>query len=101
MSENANRRDFLKGAVAAGAALGAGKVMWASRAQSASPGRVIGANDKINLGIIGVGGRGAYLARQFSSYGEKTGACKIVGVADVYAKRKNEAGKLYNCEAYL
>ena len=101
MRHNVNRRNFLRTAAAAGAALGTGRGLLARPAQSAAAGRVIGANDKINLGIIGVGGRGAYLARQFSSYGEKTGTCKIVAVADVYAKRKNEAGKLYGCEAYL
>src|SRR5262245_30458671 len=96
MSENVNRRNFIKSAVAAGATLGAARSVLAQ-----STGRVIGPNDKIQLGIIGVGGRGAYLARQFSTYGEKTGACKIVAVCDVWAKRKNEAGQRYNCESYL
>ena len=45
-----NRRDFVKTAVAAGAALSA-----LSRSASVNA-RVIGANDQINVGVIGVGG---------------------------------------------
>jgi predicted dehydrogenase len=101
MFEHLNRRDFVKGAVTAGAALGGARSALARPSKSASTGRVIGANDKINVGIIGVGGRGAYLARYFNSYGEKTGACKIVAIADVWTKRKNAEAKRYNCDGYL
>jgi predicted dehydrogenase len=98
MPENVNRRDFMRTAAAAGA-VGATGNLFARSAKSA--GRVLGANDKINLAIIGVGGRGQYLARQFSDHGARTGACQIVAVADVYAKRKNETAKQYQCDGYL
>src|SRR5436190_14905968 len=51
------RREFVKSAVGAGVALGVGG--------SAAPAgaRVLGANDRINVGVIGVGGRGRYLLR--------------------------------------
>jgi predicted dehydrogenase len=96
-----NRRDFVKSAVAAGGALSGAGALLAKPGRSVASSRTIGANDKINVGIVGVGGRGAYLARYFSQYGEKTGACKIVAVADVWARRKNEESRRYNCDGYL
>ncbi|MCX6626393.1 MAG: gfo/Idh/MocA family oxidoreductase, partial [Candidatus Solibacter sp.] len=54
-----------------------------------SGGRVIGANDRINLGVIGCGGRGRYDADAFSAFGKKNNnACQIVAACDVYEKRK-------------
>ena len=51
------RREFVKSAVGTGVALGVG-------GQAAPAGaRVQGANDRINIGVIGVGGRGRYLLR--------------------------------------
>src|SRR5262249_18290639 len=97
MSENVNRREFVKGAVA----LGAARNLMARGAKATSTARAIGPNDKIQLGIIGVGGRGAYLARQFTMHGEQHGSCKIVALADVWAKRKNQHAKTYNCDGYL
>ena len=47
-----NRRDFVKSAVGAGAAI---KVFGRAPAVS---GRVLGANGNINVALIGVGGRG-------------------------------------------
>jgi len=49
-----NRRAFLRDGIAAGA--GAGLAF--SRVTASSYGRVIGANDRVNLGLIGCGGRG-------------------------------------------
>ena len=34
-----------------------------------STGRVVGANDRINIGVIGCGGRGRYDADAFSRFG--------------------------------
>ena len=62
---------------------------------------MIGANDRINVGVIGVGGRGSYLANQYASIGEKTNACKVVAVADVYEKRKRAAAEKHKCDGYL
>ncbi|MDQ6662848.1 MAG: Gfo/Idh/MocA family oxidoreductase [Acidobacteriota bacterium] len=101
MSENnsVDRRGFLKTAAGVGATLGIANNLLAGR--PAKAGRVIGANDKINLGMIGQGGRGSYLSRQFSAYGDKTNACKIVAVCDVYEKRKRAAVERTKADGYL
>ena len=100
MSEPVNRRDFMKSAAAVGTTLGAARNAF-GKSSKAVTGRVIGANDKINLGLIGVGGRGGYLAREFTRYGEKTGAAKIVAVCDVWERRKREAAEMYKADGYL
>jgi len=51
------RRDFIKSAVAVGVTLGAAKNIQPQSGSKASPGRVIGASDKINVAVIGVGAR--------------------------------------------
>src|SRR5208337_5081760 len=95
--DSVNRRDFMvKTAVVTGA-FGAAKELFAKPARAAATGRVIGSNDRINVGIIGVGGRGSYLAGQFAMIGNKTDACKIVAVADVYEKRKRIAAEKHKC----
>lgn len=73
-----SRRGFMEG-VAAGFA---GALM--------SPARVLGANDRIRIGIIGPGARGKQLMRSAL-------ACpntQIVGAADVYTRRLEEAKQL-------
>ena len=50
------RRDFLKTASAAGLSLGIAGSALAGRGVKMSN-RVIGANDRINIGVIGLGGR--------------------------------------------
>src|ERR1700733_12413593 len=85
-----DRRDFLRKASAvsvalgtAGAALGKGTKSSSAR----SSGRVLGANDRITVGVIGVGGRGTYVGNTFAALGEKDNSCQIVAVADTYQKR--------------
>lgn len=95
-----NRRDFMKRAAQAGAALSVAGSAFAARPGKAG-GRVIGANDKINIGVIGVGGRGAYLAREFAGIGERNNGCKIVAVCDVWQKRVTENKQKYQCDGYL
>ncbi|MBM3737330.1 MAG: gfo/Idh/MocA family oxidoreductase, partial [Acidobacteria bacterium] len=82
MSEVVNRRTFLVGAGAAGSALAA-----RPSSKAASAARVIGANDRINVGLIGSGGRGSSVARQFVRAGKDGANCQIVAVCDVYQKR--------------
>lgn len=90
MSSNFDRRDFLRQAGALGAALGsAGSVL--AKSVSKGSGRVIGANDRINLGIIGVGGRGTGDSIIFSRIGAADNTCQVVAVADCYQKRVNAA----------
>ena|ERR1051326_1255113 len=102
MSES-NRRDFIRTASGASLALGmAGSALAARGGKAVSSGRVIGANDRINIGVIGVGGRGSYVAQTFQTYGEKNkNACQIVAVCDVYEKRKREAAERLKAKGYL
>ena len=97
-----NRRDFVKkGATGLGAALVVAGKAFAAKPARAAGGRVLGANDKINIGVVGVGGRGSYLAREFNSIAERDNDCKIVAVCDVWEKRKREHAERYKCDGYL
>ena len=92
-----NRRSFLKGAVSAGASLG----LAGSLAAKGSAQRVLGANDRINVGVVGVGGRGTYVAKKFAEIGKADNSCQIVAVCDVYQKRVTENKQFHNCDGYL
>ena len=77
MSNN-TRRDFIK-KTAAGAAFLA----------SASA-RVLGANDRVRVGMIGVGARGQDLLKQLLA----VKSAELVAVADIYSRRLEEAERL-------
>ncbi|MCZ2076952.1 MAG: Gfo/Idh/MocA family oxidoreductase [Bryobacterales bacterium] len=64
-------------------------------------GRVLGANDRINVAAIGVGGRGTYVARTFAKAGQGPANAQIVGVCDVYQKRVDENKEFHKCDGYL
>ncbi|MBV9940401.1 MAG: Gfo/Idh/MocA family oxidoreductase [Acidobacteriaceae bacterium] len=101
-ADHFDRRDFLKrtGGLSAGA-------MLASKAFSkantkVNPSRVLGANDRINIGLIGCGGRGSGDAASFKMYAdENNNACQIVAVCDVYEKRKRAQAEKYNAKGFL
>jgi predicted dehydrogenase len=80
------RRDFLAGAAAAAAALTIVK-----------PGSVHGAEaaNKLELGLIGCGGRGKWIADLF----EKNAPFKVVAASDYFADRANDAGNRFNVPA--
>jgi predicted dehydrogenase len=106
------RRRFVKIALEAGAA--AATLAKAPAAAS----RILGANDRINVGVIGVGSRGRYLLRWVMDVGGQTPAvpppgprpevapkppdpalaARVVAVCDVYAKRRKAAAELAECE---
>jgi predicted dehydrogenase len=86
-----NRREFVKGAAALGLA---GQVKAAGR-------RAVGANDRVNLALIGAGSRGSWITRKFARIGQQENPAQIVAVCDVYQKRVNENRQLYNCDGYL
>jgi predicted dehydrogenase len=97
-----DRRDFLKTVGATGLTLGTANAAFAGKSASKTSGRVIGANDRINIGVIGYGGRGEHVAGQFAKYAEAhNNACQIVGVCDVYEKRKRAGAAKYNVKGYL
>ena len=72
---NETRRDFIK-KTAAGAAL-----------LAAVPARVLGANDRVRVGMIGVGARGQELLKQILAVKN----AELVAVADIYSRRLDEA----------
>ncbi len=77
--QNTSRRSFIK---AAGIGIAAGMTAREYRAFGAE-----GANDQVNVGIIGVGGRGSSLLR----WARKKDGVKFVAVCDVYVKRRKKA----------
>jgi len=78
---NISRRQFLKGTVASGA----GVVLTGREATA----RVLGANDKIGIGVLGSGGRAQYLMDLFN---ENPGV-EIMAVCDVYEPHREKALK--------
>jgi len=98
-NQSFDRRDFLKTVSATGLALGAAKSAFG--AQSTQSGRVLGANDRINIGVIGYGGRGEYVARKFARVGKENNSCQIGAVCDVWEKRKRKGADLYQVKGYL
>jgi predicted dehydrogenase len=96
-----DRRDFLRrtGSMGAGVALAA--KAFAKTGNKMNPSRVIGANDRINVGLVGCGGRGSSDANSFAKYGQdNNNACQIVAVCDVYAKRRREQAERHNAKAF-
>jgi predicted dehydrogenase len=74
-----DRRDFI------------GKVAMGTAAFLAfPPARVLGANDRVRVGIIGVGGRGQELLKQVLQVPN----AELVAIADVYTRRQEEAKQL-------
>src|SRR3954469_10844949 len=72
LKNRVSRRDFSRAALAT-AAVG-------SIAAPASGGRIIGANDRVNLGCIGVGNRGVQVLDAFCAHPD----ANVVALADVY-----------------
>ncbi len=103
MSNNpVDRRDFLKTAAGVGATIGAARALMGAKGPSKASSRIVGANDRINVAVVGVGGRGSYLAGKFAKFGEENpNSCQIVAVCDVYEKRKREAAEKHNVKGYL
>src|SRR5262249_45117400 len=65
-------------------------------------GKVLGANNQIHIGIIGVGGRGRDLLNWVMKTGEQPNTpAKVLAVSDVYGKRLREAKEKASCEGYL
>jgi predicted dehydrogenase len=80
------RRQFLKHSGAAALALGA-PLLLSEESR--------GANEKVTLGFIGVGGRGTALLRQFKTYEDVV----VAGVCDVYADHRDRAVKIAGPQA--
>src|ERR1035441_3253292 len=91
-----NRRDFLQSTAAATAALSLlGAAPYVAR------GRVLGANDTIGVGFIGVGGRGSSHIATVQRLIQAGANAKVVAVCDAYRYRLNEAAKPIGAKAYM
>ena len=80
MSEQNSRRSFIKQAGVVGALT------------AASYSRVLGANDRIQMGIIGAGGRGRNVMEIFNKVG--AGSVEYIAIADVYEPCQQKAAAL-------
>lgn len=78
MADN-SRREFIKQAALGSAAL----LVYPSA-------RVLGANDRVRIGMIGVGGRGQDLLREILEIPR----VELVAIADIYSRRRDEAKAL-------
>jgi len=90
-----SRRQFIQSAAATAAA----GVL--SAAPLVARGRVLGANDQLGIGFIGVGGRGSShvgTVQRLIRDGEKL---KIVAVCDAYRYRLDEAAKATGAKGYF
>jgi predicted dehydrogenase len=79
IAENSTRREFLKRAAVGGAL-----------ALMSPTARVLGANDRMRVGLIGPGARGQELLRQVLALPN----AQVVAVADAYSRRREEAAAL-------
>lgn len=87
----ATRRDFLKTTTTAAVAVAAtGLVKPTAYGQAPAPGRVIGANDRINVAFIGVGGQGMAHVRSIKEFAGENNVA-LVALADVSQTRGAEA----------
>ncbi len=84
-AKNLSRRDFLKAAGATAAGLAVTSVAK-SPVYAVAPARVIGANDRINIGHIGVGGMGGGHVNMVKEQPAEVNV-KSIAVCDVFDKR--------------
>ncbi len=80
MSSVASRRGFLAHAAA---------VPAVAAAPAAS--RILGANDRINVGIIGVGSKGRFHLRQLVERAGTEDDVRVTAISEIYSKRRDEA----------
>ena len=66
---------------------------------AASAARVVGANDRLQIGVIGCGGMAGGHMRALNSMKESDN-CRIVAVCDVYDKRLDAASELTGGQKY-
>ena len=91
-----SRREFIRqvgaGAIAAaGSAAAEGRPLAARQAPAVAKGRVIGANDRINVGFVGCGGRMNAHIRRVMERNKDRGDVQAVAVNDIWDKRKQRA----------
>src|SRR5262245_44477524 len=104
-NQTQDRRTFLKQTAVAAAAASASSILKTpvyGQNQAPAPGRVIGANDRIAVAYVGVGGQGMTHVRHQKSHAGENNIVQAA-VCDVYQKRL-EAARTYlgldNGDAY-
>ncbi|MGQ9731896.1 MAG: Gfo/Idh/MocA family oxidoreductase [Candidatus Zipacnadales bacterium] len=91
---NVSRRSFVKASAAGAVATSLG--WW-----SGATGQVSGANNRINMAVIGTGGMGTGHVHELTRLGnEEPHNCKLIAVCDVYDNRANYAASVCGGEAY-
>ncbi len=101
--EQVKRRSFMKTAAGGSLALGLASTACKTTDKVASAGvasKRISPNEKIQIGVIGIGGRGNALLRWALQKSKSRGDCEVVAVCDVYARRRQEAAERANAKAY-
>lgn len=98
------RREFLKKTATAAAALAAIPLLKTpvyGQNQAPSTGRAIGANDRIVVGYIGVGGQGMAHVQLMKSHAAENNIAQA-GVCDVWTKRTDQARQAIggDCQGY-
>lgn len=92
--DNNSRRDFIKKTFIASTAVGLGGILPGFSAKSYN--RIIGANEKLLVSVMGVNSRGAALAENFASLGQS----EVIHICDVdnrtIDKCKNRLSKFQN-----
>src|SRR5688572_28943772 len=92
--DDTTRRDFIKqvGAVAVAGTVAARERLDASRqAPTMAKSRVIGANDRINVGFVACGGRMNTHIRRVMERSKERADVQAVAVNDIWDKRKQRA----------
>ncbi len=96
MKKAITRREFLQGTAAGAAAAGLG--LYSSAPAGA---QALGANERINIGVIGCGGMGTGHLRDLMKRSEDAkNNLAVVGVCDIYEPRKNNAKTISGAEVY-
>jgi predicted dehydrogenase len=102
MTRPRSRREFIK-QIGAGAAVAAGATSIARDAaampRSFATGRVLGANDRINVGFVGCGGRMNTHIRRIVARQKEQGDVQAVAVNDIWDKRKKAAQEATGVDA--
>jgi predicted dehydrogenase len=83
MEQNMNRRQFMTRSIRGATSLSVGMAVL-----SMSSARVIGANERPNVALIGCGGRGSYVARGMTECG-----AEITCLCDLHQERLNNTAK--------
>src|SRR5262249_27556188 len=99
MAKKSTRREFIARAAAGAAALSASGSLISAKAeerleeminsrQAPATGRVLGANDRVNFGFIGMGGRMGEHTSYIANRQKNQGDAQAVAICDIYEKNK-------------